>query len=66
MSKIYLITCEIWLLEHIVMQTILLTSFTISEMQKIDEKAITEVFLKVLDNYIKWCRYLGIRIVWNR
>ncbi|XP_008788670.2 callose synthase 10 isoform X2 [Phoenix dactylifera] len=32
---------------------------------KIDEKAITEVFRKVLDNYIKWCRYLGIRIVWN-
>ncbi|KAG5537090.1 hypothetical protein RHGRI_024510 [Rhododendron griersonianum] len=25
---------------------------------KIDEKAITEVFLKVLDNYIKWCKYL--------
>ncbi|XP_072977021.1 callose synthase 10 isoform X1 [Typha angustifolia] len=32
---------------------------------KIDEKAITEVFRKVLDNYIKWCRYLGIRIAWN-
>ncbi|KAM7475705.1 hypothetical protein LguiB_022948 [Lonicera macranthoides] len=32
---------------------------------KIDEKAITEVFLKVLDNYIKWCRYLRIRLVWN-
>ncbi|XP_059644650.1 callose synthase 10 isoform X2 [Cornus florida] len=31
----------------------------------IDEKAITEVFLKVLDNYIKWCRYLRIRLVWN-
>lgn len=32
---------------------------------KIDEKAINEVFLKVLDNYIKWCRYLRIRIAWN-
>ncbi|XP_062116060.1 callose synthase 10 isoform X2 [Humulus lupulus] len=32
---------------------------------KIDEKAINEVFLKVLDNYIKWCKYLRIRIAWN-
>ncbi|XP_048229033.1 callose synthase 10 isoform X2 [Ricinus communis] len=32
---------------------------------KIDEKAINEVFFKVLDNYIKWCRYLRIRLVWN-
>ncbi|KAL4634267.1 hypothetical protein ACB092_04G187700 [Castanea dentata] len=33
---------------------------------KIDEKAINdEVFLKVLDNYIKWCKYLHIRPVWN-
>ncbi|KAL9267095.1 Callose synthase 10-like protein [Drosera capensis] len=32
---------------------------------KIDEKAITEVFKKVLDNYIKWCTYLRIRLVWN-
>ncbi|KAJ8465898.1 hypothetical protein OPV22_028450 [Ensete ventricosum] len=32
---------------------------------KVDEKAITEVFRKVLDNYIKWCRYLGTRIAWN-
>ncbi|KAM4115429.1 hypothetical protein ACJW30_04G149600 [Castanea mollissima] len=32
---------------------------------KIDEKAINEVFLKVLDNYIKWCNYLRIRLVWN-
>lgn len=32
---------------------------------KLDEKAITEVFLKVLDNYIKWCKYLRIRLVWN-
>ncbi|CAL9766223.1 unnamed protein product [Musa acuminata subsp. burmannicoides] len=32
---------------------------------KVDEKAVTEVFRKVLDNYIKWCRYLGARIAWN-
>ncbi|KAI3499518.1 hypothetical protein L1887_35319 [Cichorium endivia] len=32
---------------------------------KLDEKAITEVFLKVLDNYIKWCKYLRRRPVWN-
>ncbi|XP_057479619.1 callose synthase 10 [Actinidia eriantha] len=32
---------------------------------KIDEKAITEVFLKVLENYIKWCKYLRIRLVWH-
>ncbi|KAM1322404.1 hypothetical protein ACFX2I_015187 [Malus domestica] len=32
---------------------------------KIDEKAINEVFLKVLDNYMKWCRYLRIRLAWN-
>ncbi|XP_027123003.2 callose synthase 10 [Coffea arabica] len=32
---------------------------------KIDEKAVKEVFLKVLDNYIKWCRYLRIRLVYN-
>ncbi|XP_073272361.1 callose synthase 10-like [Primulina huaijiensis] len=32
---------------------------------KLDEKAVREVFLKVLDNYIKWCRYLRIRLVWN-
>ncbi|KAL5544007.1 hypothetical protein UlMin_007791 [Ulmus minor] len=32
---------------------------------KIDEKAINETFLKVLDNYIKWCRYLRIRLAWN-
>ncbi|KAH6758638.1 glucan synthase-like 8 [Perilla frutescens var. frutescens] len=33
---------------------------------KLDERAVREVFLKVLDNYIKWCRYLRIRLVWNR
>ncbi|KAL7099190.1 hypothetical protein ACP275_09G067200 [Erythranthe tilingii] len=32
---------------------------------KLDERAVREVFLKSLDNYIKWCRYLRIRLVWN-
>ncbi|KAJ6410326.1 hypothetical protein OIU84_007138 [Salix udensis] len=32
---------------------------------KIDEKVINEVFLKVLDNYIKWCKYLRKRLAWN-
>lgn len=32
---------------------------------KIDEKAINEVFKKVLDNYMKWCQYLRIRMAWN-
>ncbi|XP_020112888.1 callose synthase 10 [Ananas comosus] len=32
---------------------------------KIDEKAVAEVFDKVLDNYKRWCKYLGIRVVWN-
>ncbi|XP_076929044.1 callose synthase 10-like [Bidens hawaiensis] len=33
---------------------------------QINERAITEVFMKVLDNYIKWCKYLRVRLVWNR
>uniref|UniRef100_A0A0D9WKZ0 1,3-beta-glucan synthase n=1 Tax=Leersia perrieri TaxID=77586 RepID=A0A0D9WKZ0_9ORYZ len=32
---------------------------------KIDERAVTEVFSKVLDNYIQWCRYLGKRVAWT-
>ncbi|XP_061360871.1 callose synthase 10 [Gastrolobium bilobum] len=32
---------------------------------KIDEKTIKDVFLKVLDNYIRWCKYLRIRLAWN-
>ncbi|XP_020235766.1 callose synthase 10 [Cajanus cajan] len=32
---------------------------------KIDEKTINDVFLKALDNYIRWCRYLRIRLAWN-
>ncbi|KAL1209899.1 Callose synthase 10 [Cardamine amara subsp. amara] len=33
---------------------------------KIDEKAVNEVFLKVLENYIKWCKYLRQRLVYNK
>ncbi|VVB02402.1 unnamed protein product [Arabis nemorensis] len=33
---------------------------------KIDEKAVNEVFLKVLENYIKWCKYLRMRVVYNK
>uniref|UniRef100_A0A1J3EUH6 1,3-beta-glucan synthase n=1 Tax=Noccaea caerulescens TaxID=107243 RepID=A0A1J3EUH6_NOCCA len=33
---------------------------------KIDERAVNEVFLKVLENYIKWCKYLRIRVVYNK
>ncbi|GFZ18220.1 glucan synthase-like 10 [Actinidia rufa] len=32
---------------------------------KLDEAAVQKVFLKSLDNYIKWCNYLGIRPVWS-
>ncbi|CAN6202896.1 unnamed protein product [Urochloa humidicola] len=32
---------------------------------KIDEVAVSEVFFKVLDNYMKWCRYLGKRVAWS-
>ncbi|XP_052184832.1 callose synthase 9 isoform X2 [Diospyros lotus] len=32
---------------------------------KLDEAAVQKVFLKSLDNYIKWCNYLGIRAVWS-
>lgn len=35
-------------------------------LQKIDERAVTEVFCKVLDNYTKWCRYLGKSVAWTR
>lgn len=40
--------------------------FLFLHLQKIDEKAINDVFLKVLGNYIKWCKYLRIRVAWNR
>ncbi|ESQ52310.1 hypothetical protein EUTSA_v10016126mg [Eutrema salsugineum] len=33
---------------------------------KIDEKAVNEVFLKVLDNYNKWCKYLRKRLIYNK
>ncbi|KAE8037014.1 hypothetical protein FH972_009641 [Carpinus fangiana] len=32
---------------------------------KLDEAAVQEVFLKSLDNYIKWCTYLCIQPVWS-
>ncbi|KAK9734060.1 hypothetical protein RND81_04G111900 [Saponaria officinalis] len=32
---------------------------------KIDEKAINEVYNKVLDNYFKWCKYLRIQMAWD-
>ncbi|XP_030955588.1 callose synthase 9 [Quercus lobata] len=31
----------------------------------LDEAAVQEVFLKSLDNYIKWCNYLCIQPVWS-
>ncbi|PHT93723.1 Callose synthase 9 [Capsicum annuum] len=31
----------------------------------LDEAAVQKVFLKSLDNYIKWCNYLGIPPVWS-
>ncbi|KAL0286904.1 UNVERIFIED_CONTAM: Callose synthase 9 [Sesamum calycinum] len=33
--------------------------------QILDEAAVQRVFLKSLDNYIKWCNYLGILPVWS-
>ncbi|TQD79030.1 hypothetical protein C1H46_035416 [Malus baccata] len=33
--------------------------------KRIDEKAMNEVFLKVLDSYIEWCRHLRISTLWN-
>ncbi|XP_031502410.1 callose synthase 10 isoform X1 [Nymphaea colorata] len=32
---------------------------------RIDDKVITEFFLKVMDNYMKWCKYLRIRSAWS-
>ncbi|KAK8339188.1 hypothetical protein V6Z11_A08G019000 [Gossypium hirsutum] len=32
---------------------------------KLDEAAVQKVFLKSLDNYIKWCNYLCIQPVWS-
>ncbi|XP_057776741.1 callose synthase 9 [Salvia miltiorrhiza] len=31
----------------------------------LDEAAVQKVFLKSLENYIKWCNYLGILPVWS-
>lgn len=35
-------------------------------LQILDEAAVQKVFLKSLDNYIKWCNYLGILPVWSK
>ncbi|OIW12800.1 hypothetical protein TanjilG_24733 [Lupinus angustifolius] len=32
---------------------------------KLDEAAVQNTFLKSLENYIKWCNYLGIQPVWS-
>ncbi|CAO2824721.1 unnamed protein product [Amaranthus hypochondriacus] len=32
---------------------------------KIDEKAVNEVYKKVLDNYFRWCKYLRTRMAWT-
>ncbi|OWM73432.1 hypothetical protein CDL15_Pgr026531 [Punica granatum] len=32
---------------------------------KLDKAAVERVFQKSLDNYIKWCSYLGIQPVWS-
>lgn len=32
---------------------------------KLDEAAVQRVFMKSLDNYIKWCSYLHIPLVWR-
>lgn len=45
---------------------ICVTSILVVNIQKIDEKTISELFKKVLGNYIKWCKYLGVRVAWNR
>ncbi|KAM1025761.1 hypothetical protein ACFX13_039518 [Malus domestica] len=57
-----LLASSIWLVKQIVPK-IKFEALSVSE--KVDEKAINEVFLKVLDNYIKWCKYLRIRLAWN-
>lgn len=35
-------------------------------LQKLDEAAAQSVFLKSLENYIKWCDYLCIQPVWSK
>jgi len=35
-------------------------------LQKLDEAAVQGVFLKSLDNYIKWCNYLVLQPVWSK
>lgn len=33
---------------------------------KLDEAAVQSVFLKSLDNYVKWCSYLVLQPVWRK
>ncbi|KAF3510358.1 hypothetical protein F2Q69_00003091 [Brassica cretica] len=33
--------------------------------QKLDDAAVNKVFLKSLDNYIKWCDYLCVQPAWS-
>ncbi|KAL4574459.1 hypothetical protein LXL04_021291 [Taraxacum kok-saghyz] len=33
---------------------------------KLDETAVERVFLKSLDNYIKWCNYLSLPLMWSK
>lgn len=40
--------------------------FSLVLLQILDEAAVQKVFLKSLDNYIKWCNYLCIQPVWSR
>lgn len=34
--------------------------------KKLDEAAVQKVFLKSLENYIKWCKYLCLQPVWTK
>lgn len=51
-----------FLLDHLIHQIVI---FAFILLQKLDEAAVQKVFLKSLDNYTKWCTYLGIQPVWS-
>ena len=40
--------------------------FSLVLSQKLDDAAVRKVFLKSLDNYIKWCDYLCIQPSWSK
>jgi hypothetical protein len=40
--------------------------FSLLLLQILDEAAVQKVFLKSLDNYIKWCNYLCIQPLWSK